>query len=115
MKTLKRMLALLLVSCMMFCVAPATFAAEGDVTVIEETNDSEDIRDNPIAAGALKDIVKAFIDSFVETITRYVQAIIKMIQDYQNQNQENPELPESPVEPAPETPVEPETEVVLVA
>ncbi len=115
MKTLKRMLALLLVSCLMFCVAPATFATESDTVVIEETNEGEDIRDNPVAAGALKDIIKAFLDSFVETITRYVQEIIKMIQEYKENNPNTPEIPDAPVEPAPETPVEPEAEVVPAA
>ncbi len=111
MKVLKRMLALLLVSCLLFCVAPSTFAAENGVATIEESNEGEDIRDNPIAAGALKDIIAAFAESFIEIITRYVQAIVKMIQDYQNQNQGTPEIPDVPTDPTPDTPVDPDTDV----
>ena len=88
MKFFKRILALLLVSCLLFCVAPATFAQESDTTINESTE--EDIRDNPIAQGALKDIIDSFVNAFLETVTRYVQAIIELIMEAQQ-----PETPDT--------------------
>lgn len=82
MKTLKRMLALLLVSCLLFCVVPTAFAQE-PTTSVESTEQEEDIRDNPIAQGAFMEIVLAFAQSFFETIVRYVTELVEMIMEAQ--------------------------------
>ncbi len=91
MKTLKKVIALLLVSCLLMCVAPTAFAAESGVATIAETSEEEDIRDNPIAQGAFKEIIESFVNSFIEVITRYIQVIMDFIQ-----NMETPESPELP-------------------
>ena len=72
MKMFKRVISLLLVSCLLFCAMPSAFAAESaDTTVTEE----EDIIDNPIFSGAIEEIVASFIATFTELFNRYVEII----------------------------------------
>lgn len=93
MKTFKRVIALLLVSCLLFCAAPSAFAAESTGSAAAETEE-EDILDNPIFTGAIKDIVVAFVQSFTEIFNRYVEIIKALISSIELP--ETPLLPEAP-------------------
>ena len=85
MKMFKRVISLLLVSCLLFCAVPSAFAAESaDSSVTEE----EDILDNPIFSGAIADIVASFIQAFTEVFQRYVEIIKTLLASL--------ELPEVP-------------------
>lgn len=94
MKTFKRVISLLLVSCLLFCAVPSAFAAESAGTATVAETEEEDILDNPIFTGAIKDIVVSFIQSFTEIFQRYVEIIKAIILSI-----EIPEIPETPETP----------------
>ncbi len=103
MKTFKRIISILLVSCLLFCAAPSTFATESD-NVPAATAESGDIIDNPIFQGAIADILAMAIDALIEGVGKYIQMIIDLINKI-----EAPYLPEAPVIPdLPDTPVIPD-------
>ncbi len=93
MKMFKRVISLLLVSCLLFCAVPSAFAAESaDSSVTEE----EDILDNPIFSGAIADIVASFIQAFTEIFQRYVEIIKTLLASLELPEITLPELPEVP-------------------
>ncbi|MBP3328415.1 MAG: hypothetical protein J6L91_05860 [Clostridia bacterium] len=93
MKMFKRVISLLLVSCLLFCAVPSAFAAESaDSSVTEE----EDILDNPIFSGAIADIVASFIQAFTEVFQRYVEIIKTLLASLELPEITLPELPEVP-------------------
>ena len=77
MKTFKRVISLLLVASLMMFTVPVAFAADNTSAVAE--TEEEDILDNPIFSGAIKDIVVAFVESFAEILQRYVEVIKALI------------------------------------
>ena len=96
MKTFKRVIALLLVSCLMMCAVPSAFAAESaDTSVVAET-DEENILDNPIFSGALVDIVASFLQSFTEIFNRYVEIIKALLLSLELPELDIPVVPEVP-------------------
>ncbi len=96
MKTLKRVIALLLVSCLLMCAVPSAFAADGTSATAE--TEEEDILDNPIFTGAIKDIVVSFVQSFAEIFQRYVEIIKAIIASIEIPELDAPEVPEVPGE-----------------
>ncbi|MBQ8782171.1 MAG: hypothetical protein IJZ57_00155 [Clostridia bacterium] len=93
MKMFKRVLSLLLVSCLLFCAMPTAFAAESaDTTVTEE----EDILDNPIFSGAVEEIIASFIASLTEIFNRYVEIIKTLLASLELPEMNLPVLPEAP-------------------
>lgn len=93
MKMFKRVISLLLVSCLLFCAMPSAFAAESaDTTVTEE----EDIIDNPIFSGALEEIIASLIAALTEIIDRYIVIIKDLLASIEIPEITLPELPEVP-------------------
>ncbi len=78
MKTFKRVISLLLVSCLLMFTLPTAFAADSGVAAVDETQE-EDILDNPIFSGAIVEIVSSFLQSFAEIFQRYIEVIKAII------------------------------------
>ena len=90
MKMFKRVISLLLVSCLLFCAMPSAFAAESaDTTVTEE----EDIIDNPIFSGALEEIIASLIAALTEIIDRYIVIIKDLLASIEIPEITLPEVP----------------------
>lgn len=107
MKTLKRVLSLILVASLMMFTVPVAFAANNTSAAAE--TEEEDILDNPIFAGAIKDIVVSFVESFTEIFQRYVEIIKAIIAEIDLSELLPPVTPEVPGTGEGETPSEGDT------
>ncbi len=95
MKMFKRVISLLLVSCLLFCAVPSVSAAESEGTT---ATDEENILDNPIFSGAITEIVAAFVESLTEIFNRYVEIIKNLLLSLELPEMNIPTLPEVPGE-----------------
>lgn len=97
MKTFKKIIALVLVSCLLMCSAPSAFAAQTSAdSDLVLTAEEGDIVDNPIFQGAVVEIIASFLASFREIIERYVQIIIALLSQIELPDFDAPDAPDAP-------------------
>ncbi len=106
MKTFKRIMSILLISCLLFCSAPATSAAGSDnaPTATSETGDAANI---PSLTGLIDDVIGAFFSSLADLVDSYTRLIIALLKSVKLPDLSDPVVPDVPN--VPDTPAEPDT------